>query len=138
MSLGDQKVNALLWADDLLILSKTSSGLQKAIDRTNSFYSELGLDMNKKKTKVMIFNLRGIKITDQVFTVGGQPIEIVDNYQYLGIKLRPSFSLQFASSEFFDKASRAWFAISNVLYQHKKLAVKKALQLFDSLIRPIF
>ena len=86
----------------------------------------------------MIFNLRGIKITDQVFTVGGQPIEIVDNYQYLGIKLRPSGSLQFASSELFDKANRAWFAISNVLYQHKKLAVKKALQLFDSLIRPIF
>ena len=28
--------------------------------------------------------------------------------------------------------------ISNILYQHKKLAVKKTLQLFDSLIRPIF
>ena len=40
--------------------------------------------------------------------------------------------------ELFDKANRAWFAISNVLYQHKKLAVRKALQLFDSLIRPIF
>ena len=138
VSLGDQKVNALLWADDLLILSKTSSGLQKAIDRTNSFYSELGLDMNKKKTKVMIFNLRGIKITDQIYTVGGFPIEIVDTYQYLGIKLRPSGSLQLAASELHDKANRAWFAISNVIYQHKKLSVKKALQLFDSLIRPIF
>ena len=40
--------------------------------------------------------------------------------------------------ELLDKAKKAWFAISNVLYQHKKLAVKKALQLFDSLIRPIF
>ena len=116
MSLGDQKVNALLWADDLLILSKTSSGLQKAIYRTNSFYSELGLDMNKKKTKVMIFNLRGIKITDQIYTVGGFPIEIVDTYQYLGIKLRPSGSLQLAASELHDKATRAWFAISNVIY----------------------
>ena len=28
--------------------------------------------------------------------------------------------------------------LSNVLYQHKKLAVQKALQLFDSLIRPVF
>ena len=138
VSLGDQKVNALLWADDLLILSETSSGLQKAIDKTNSFYSELGLEMNKKKTKVMILNLRGIKITDKIYTVAGCPIEIVDTYQYLGIKLRPSGSLQLAATELHEKANRAWFAISNVLYQHKKLAVKKALQLFDSLIRPIF
>ena len=36
-----------------------------------------------------------------------------------------------------DKASRAWFAISNVLYKHKRLPVDRAFQLFDSLIRPI-
>ena len=72
------------------------------------------------------------------FSAGGCPIEIVDNYQYLGIKLRPSGSMQLATDELFSKANRAWFAISNVLYQHKKLAVYKALQLFDSLIKPIF
>ena len=52
--------------------------------------------------------------------------------------MKTSGSLQFAATELFDKASRAWYAISNVLYQHKKLAVKKALQLFDSLVKPIF
>ena len=138
VSLCDEDVNALLWADDLLILSSTPAGLQNAMNKTHAFYTKLGLDMNKKKTKVMIFNLRGIKMNDQTFTVGGFPIEIVDSYQYLGIKFKPSGSLHCAAGELFDKASRAWFAISNVLYQHKKLAVKKALQLFDSLIRPIF
>jgi hypothetical protein len=131
-------VNAILWADDLLILSSTPAGLQNAMNKTHAFYTKLGLEMNKKKTKVMIFNARGIKMNDQTFTVGGYPIEIVDSYQYLGIKFKPSGSLHCAAGELFDKASRAWFAISNVLYQHKKLAVKKALQLFNSLIRPIF
>ena len=42
------------------------------------------------------------------------------------------------TSRHFQSKSGAWFAISNVLYQHKKLAVHKALQLFDSLIKPIF
>ena len=73
-----------------------------------------------------------------VFLAGGYQIDIVDNYQYLGIKLKPSGSMQLATDELFTKANRAWFAISNVLYQHKKLAVHKALQLFDSLIKPIF
>ena len=86
----------------------------------------------------MVFNVRGIKVTNNRFSVGSSPLEIADNYQYLGMKLKPSGSLQFATDELFAKANRAWFAISNVLYQHKKLAVKKALQLFDSLIRPIF
>ena len=128
----------MLWADDLVILSSTAKGLQNAIDKTFSFYEDLGLDLNTKKTKVMIFNQRGIKLTDYFFSVAGLPLEIVDNYQYLGIKLKPSGTMQFAAGELLAKANRAWFAISNVLYQHKKLAVQKALQLFDSLIKPIF
>ena len=138
VKVGDEDLSSLLWADDLVLLSSTPQGLQNSIDKTYSFYNELGLEMNKKKTKVIVFNVRGIKLTDNLFSVGGSPLEIVDNYQYLGIKLKPSGSLQFASGELLAKANRAWFAISNVLYQHKKLAVKKALQLFDSLIRPIF
>ena len=70
--------------------------------------------------------------------MGGNPLEVVDEYQYLGIKLKPSGSFQFAVGELFDKANRDWFSISNVLYQHKKMAVKRALLLFDSLIRHIF
>ena len=42
------------------------------------------------------------------------------------------------TDELFTKSNRAWLVISNVLYQHKKLAVHKAQQLFDSLIKPIF
>ena len=137
-SLNGHDLSSLLWADDLVLLSSSPQGLQNAINKTHLFYNDLGLEMNEKKTKVMVFNVRGIKLTDHVFSVGGVPLEIVDNYQYLGLKLRPSGSLKFAVSELFDKANRAWFAISNVLYQHKKLAVKKALQLFDSLIRPVF
>ena len=71
------------------------------------------------------------------FTAGSNNIEVVDNYQYLGIKLKASGSLQLAVDELFDKANRAWFSISNILYQNKRLAVKKAFKLFDCLIRPI-
>ena len=138
VSLGGEDLSCLLWADDLVLLSSTPGGLQNAINKTHSFYTDLGLQMNTKKTKVMVFNSRGLKLTNNAFVVGDNPLEVVDNYQYLGIKFKPSGSFQFAVGELFDKANRAWFAISNVLYQHKKMAVKKALQLFDSLIRPIF
>ena len=138
VSLGNIEINSLLWADDLVLLSSSNTGLQNSIDKTYSFYQELGLDINTKKTKVMIFNWGGKMLNGFAFSAGGCPVQIVDNYQYLGIKLRPSGSMQLATDDLFSKANRAWFAISNVLYQHKKLAVHKALQLFDSLIKPIF
>ena len=93
-----------------------------------------------KKSKVIIFNGRGLKldsVPEHQFYIGADHIEVVDSYQYLGISLKPSGSMQYAISELYDKASRAWFAISNVLYKYKRLPVDRAFQLFDSLIRPI-
>ena len=140
VSILNEKVSCLLWADDLLIMSRSPSGLQNAINKTKSFYDSLGLEVNQKKSKVMIFNGRGLKLDtlpEHQFYIGNNHIEVVDNYQYLGLNLRPSGSLHHAVSELYDKASRAWFAISNVLYKYKRLPVSRAFQLFDSLIRPI-
>ena len=78
------------------------------------FYNDLGLEMNTKKPKVLIFNSHGIKITKHNFFIGSYPLEIVDEYQYLGIKLKPSGSFKFAMGELFDKTNRALLAISNV------------------------
>ena len=138
VKLGSSDLNCLLWADDLVILSTSGAGLQQSIEKTFSFYQNLGLEMNTKKTKVMVFNGGGRKCKEFLFSAGDSEIEIVDSYQYLGIRFKPSGSMKLATDELYTKASRAWFAISNVLYQHKKLAICKALQLFDSLIKPIF
>ena len=140
VSILNESVNCLLWADDLLIFSKSALGLQSAINKTKLFYDNLGLEMNQKKTKIMVFNARGLKLAnlpEHNFCIGNRTIEVVDTYQYLGINLKPSGSLQFAVSELFDKASRAWYAISNVLYKHKRLETSRAFQLFDSLIKPV-
>ena len=136
----NESFSCLLWADDLLILSRSPTGLQNAICKTKLFYDELGLEINQKKSKVMVFNGRGLKLDKfpgHQFFIGNDPVEVVDTYQYLGINLKPSGSMQFAVSELCDKASRAWFAISNVLYKHKRLPVSRAFQLFDSLIKPV-
>ena len=77
------------------------------------------------------------KVPGHQFYIGNLPVEVVDTYQYLGINIKSSGSMQYAVSELWDKASRAWFSISNVLYKHKRLPVSRAFQLFDSLIKPI-
>jgi hypothetical protein len=71
------------------------------------------------------------------FVLNEKKVEIVDEYQYLGLKLRPSGSMTMAVQELHDKASRAWFGISNVVYTNKRMEVDKIFSLFDSLVTPV-
>ena len=131
-------LSCLLWADDLVIFSKTAEGLQNAITKTKSFYESLGLKINTKKTKILIFNKKGVKLDKSYgFFLGENKLEISDHYQYLGLKLRPSGSMTFAVQKLNTKATRAWFSISKVIFKHKRMEVDKALQIFDSLVTPV-
>ena len=67
VSLGGQDLSCLLWADDLVLLSSSPDGLQNAINKTHSFYNELGLQMNTKKTKSHCFQTTGNQIDRQSF-----------------------------------------------------------------------
>ena len=42
-----------------------------------------------------------------------------------------------AVKELHTKASRAWFSISKIIFQNKRLPISQALKLFDSLVSPI-
>ena len=138
VTINDRKLNCLLWADDLLLVSQTATGLQNAINKMYNFYTELGLHINIKKTKVVIFNKRGITFEKKFnFYLNNVKLEITDQYQYLGIKLRPSGSLKLSTEELHDKASRAWFGISNTIFKNKRMDVDQDFGIFDSLITPI-
>ena len=83
-----------------------------------SFYNNLGLKINIKKTEIIIFNKRGLKLDNCFdFRLNGQKVKIVDEYQYLGLKLKPSGSMNLAMQVLHDKVRRAWFGIRNVISQ---------------------
>ena len=56
VSLCGEDLSCLLWADDLVLLSKSPEGLQNSINKTHEFYTSLGLQMNTSKTNVLVFN----------------------------------------------------------------------------------
>ena len=85
----------------------------------------------------MVFNKGGKLIKSHKFYLSGKELEVVDQYQYLGVKLTHSGSMQLAVSELADKASRAWHGISNVIYTNKRMEVNKAFGIFDSLVVPV-
>ena len=113
----NSKINILLYADDLVLISESKEGLQRQIDTLTDYCQKWKLKINTGKTKTMVFN-RGNKMINANFKVGDSPIENVKTFTYLGFKLS-SKNCQFNTciEHLNMKANRALFAIRNNSYQ---------------------
>ena len=104
--LNNTNINALLYADDMLLLSTSEQGLQKAINILQTYCKKWQLVVNQSKTKIMVFN----KNTPTVdFKYQGIILETVQQYAYLGIVLHKSGSFTTAIKTLADKASKAYY-----------------------------
>ena len=84
VTLGNQIISHLFFADDLIIISDSPEGWQKQLDLFHSYNQKWHLIASIKKTKVMIFNKKIVKKFTQ-FKLGDREIEICSNYKYFGL-----------------------------------------------------
>ena len=56
------KLNCLLYADDLILISHTSEGLQKSLDTLSKFCNDWLLNINLKKNESYYFSKETKKI----------------------------------------------------------------------------
>ena len=133
---GIDKVNALAYADDIILISTTKEGLQKALDTTQQYCQEWKLKVNHKKTKCMTFT-RGTQKEKTTFTIDGNNLENTREYKYLGIMInKKNCTFSPAIKALRIKATRAIYAIKAKINMNN-LPIKIALKLFDALVKPI-
>lgn len=124
-----------MYADDVILLSTTSTGLQNKIDILNKYCQDWCLDVNINKTKVLIFNKAG-RLISHNFMFNDNSLECVNKYKYLGIYFCASGSFSYAQNELYKKALKAYFKLSkDFLSLHP--SVKTSLHVFDHTIKPI-
>ena len=87
-NLGGDPINALAYADDLVLLSRSKVGLQRALDAVAGYCSRWKLEINYKKTKCMTFS-KGSQKESWIFNLGGHNLENVREYKYLGAGTEP-------------------------------------------------
>ena len=131
VSLGNRFVSCLMFADDLVILSETPAGLQSALSKLQKYTEDWNLTINTNKTKVIIFNKGGHKISKFKFLVNSEELEMVQNYCYLGLIFSSCGSFTEACKNRVSKASKAFFKLTQLNVKEK---VPVALKLFDSLV----
>ncbi|CAG2184942.1 AGC [Mytilus edulis] len=75
-------LNALLYADDIVLLSDSKEGLQNCLNTLSNYCSSWKLQVNTEKSKVMVFNSNGKSFLNE-FYYNGKSLETVNTYCYL-------------------------------------------------------
>ena len=130
-------VNHLLWADDLVLMATNEESLQHLLNILHEFCQDWGLEVNLKKTKVMVFTSSGRLIPPRrVLTLGDLPVECVSKYTYLGISITPNLNMKKPQEELRKKGLRAYFGMRGTINLND-LSNSATLKLFDSLVKPV-
>ena len=131
---GDTSLNILLYADDLVLISESRSGLQSCLDILSDYCLSWKLQVNTDKSKVLIFNSNG-KTYKNEFEYLGVPLETVQQYCYLGIIMKYNGNFNIAISSLADKARKALFKVKRIVGLNNPCKLLE--KLFDTMIVPI-
>jgi hypothetical protein len=133
--LNQNQYNCMMYADDIVLLSETKQGLEKAISTTILYSKNQGLALNFKKTKVMLIS-KGGKFSKEIFKADDNILEEVKQYKYLGITFTNNGSLKAARTNLYNVAIKAMYGLKNLI-RNIYLKVSTMLHLFTTLIQPI-
>ena len=137
VSLNTTRLNCLLYADDLILLSESEKGLQSCLDSLNSYCNRWKLKINVTKTKVIVFSKGKRKLSQFNFTIDNQHIEAVEKYKYLGVILSYNDNLKHVAEHMCNKGLKAVFSLESKILDFDFSSIKLKLKLFDTLLRPI-
>ena len=108
---NNTELNNLSYADDLVLISRSRYGLENCLKTLESFTAKWLIDVNMKKTKIIVFQQSGRRPKNLFFSFKGNEIEIVQEYTYLGIKITASGSFTVAQNLLAGKDVNALFKI---------------------------
>ena len=112
---GNNYFNALMYADDLILLSTTEEGLQNSMNALYKFCSTWKLNINYKKTKCMTFS-KGTIRKEPKFYINNLVLENTNTFKYLGITIS-SRKCSFAPTldDLSTKATKGLYALRSRL-----------------------
>ena len=132
----DLEISCIIWADDILLMSKTEVGLQNMLSAVHDYTAKNGMTINTKKTQTIIFNKTGKHIR-RTFYVGKNKLESTREYKYLGFMVTPSGEINTGLKDLKNRALRALAKLKNKMGNCFRKHPLITLKLFRSLIEPI-
>ena len=130
------KLFALLYADDTVLMAETHDDLQNILNKFGEYCNTWRLKANTDKTKVIVFSRR-IQSTNLKFTLNGSELEIVNEFNYLGILFNRTGNFNKIIKKQAEKATKAMFEVLKRGRTHN-LSIECQLELFNKMVKPIY
>ena len=134
-SLNGSPIDCLLYADDLVLMSTSKSGLQRKFDKLSQYCDKWRLCVNTDKTMVMQVSKSGKlpKPSDNII-FNNCPIAYTSTYKYLGVVFDSAGNFNAAKSNMYERGQKALFKLKSVI-DREFLSPKISLDLFDKTVK---
>ena len=120
--LGIQMSNVIAYADDIVLLAPSRTGLQALIDIAYAESRKLELNFNIDKSKCMIFPYQGSNVCKDIcFSIGELALQIVDSFKYLGFIVNSKMH----NTDDIDRARNKFYQEFNVILRKFSFADKR-------------
>ena len=107
----------IMFSDDLALISDTIIGLKKLLNLLYTFCKTKDLIVNTIKTKIMVYKNGGILSRSERWTYGGEELEVVPCYTYLGLNFTRQLSLPQMAYGQAVKGKRILVSVLSKLYK---------------------
>jgi hypothetical protein len=132
ISLGDQQITDLDYADDIVLFSEKNSDLQAFVDKVSFFGNMVGLKINPDKSKTMSFCSAPPDIT-----IDGVRLEKVDHFRYLGSLITVDGTSEKDIECRIGFAQASFQKLSTCLFSREDISISTKMRVYLASIRSI-
>lgn len=131
-----KSIQLLGYADDLNIIGRSVAAVKEAYGKLEESAKEIGLAINKEKTKVMAVTPGIPTSLGNNLDMGNHNLEVVQSFKYLGSTVTEQNEEEIEIKNRIMQANRAYFSLSTIL--KSKVASKHTkCNIYKTIIRPI-
>ena len=116
--LGINLINCIAYADDVVLMAPSATGLQHLLNHVGNKLIEANLVINVRKTVCMVFRPNsGVVNSHLKFVVDNRNVDIVNQIKYLGCIFSDDFSDMLDINRCFKSFNKsAWFLLRKFFY----------------------
>lgn len=111
----------LNYANDVTVVTETADGMHNVLKTIKGWCSTWCMQVNAKKTEIMIVRPRGCKKADETdlnFSYGGKLINVIKSTKYLGVIFNDDFMWNHQFKFTLSRARKAWRTVAEVCCNH--------------------
>ena len=137
ITVDDQTVGILLYADDIVLLAEQENELQLMLNIVAEWCWKWRLEANQEKPQIVHFRPKSLKRSSVAFHFGQIRLLYTEKYKYLGLTLDEHLTFNDAVGTLAQSAGRALGSVMNKVKHCGHLGFNTFTQLYESGVCPV-